>query len=98
MCEFCTAHGEGQKWYLQMRNYQEELLHADLDRLQKRVGHVETRLEWNQRFFEQFVMPAVTGVSPTLEFLTGASLADGETGRRPLGPSPPRRPRWPSPS
>lgn len=25
MCEFCTQHGEGQKWYLTMRNYSREL-------------------------------------------------------------------------
>ncbi len=26
MCEFCTQHGEGKKWYLQARNYSCELL------------------------------------------------------------------------
>ncbi|MBE0481513.1 MAG: 4Fe-4S binding protein [Dehalococcoidia bacterium] len=26
MCEFCIKHGEGQKWYLSMRNYSRELL------------------------------------------------------------------------
>lgn len=26
MCEFCTQHGEGQKWYLTARNYSRELL------------------------------------------------------------------------
>ena len=26
MCEFCTQHGEGKKWYLQAKNYSEELL------------------------------------------------------------------------
>lgn len=26
MCEFCTQHGEGQKWYLTMRNYSRESL------------------------------------------------------------------------
>lgn len=26
MCEFCTRHGEGEKWYLQARNYAEDLL------------------------------------------------------------------------
>ncbi|HUT32151.1 MAG TPA: 4Fe-4S binding protein [Planctomycetota bacterium] len=25
MCEFCTQHGEGKKWYLAMRNYSREL-------------------------------------------------------------------------
>ena len=26
MCEFCTKHGEGKKWYLQINNYLEERL------------------------------------------------------------------------
>ena len=25
MCEFCSQHGEGKKWYLTMRNYSREL-------------------------------------------------------------------------
>lgn len=29
MCEFCVRHGDGQKWYLAMKNYSEELLHQD---------------------------------------------------------------------
>lgn len=31
MCEFCVKHGEGEKWYLNARNYSEDLL-ADLSR------------------------------------------------------------------
>jgi ferredoxin len=31
MCEFCVQHGEGEKWYLQAKNYSEDLL-ADLSR------------------------------------------------------------------
>jgi len=31
MCEFCHRHGEGQRWYLQARNYSEDLL-TDLRR------------------------------------------------------------------
>lgn len=27
MCEFCTHHGEGKEWYLNVKNYSEELLH-----------------------------------------------------------------------
>lgn len=27
MCEFCTQHGEGKEWYLNVRNYSQELLH-----------------------------------------------------------------------
>jgi hypothetical protein len=27
MCEFCTKHGEGQKWHENIRNYTEEIFH-----------------------------------------------------------------------
>lgn len=33
MCEFCVQHGEGEKWYLQAKNYSEDLL-SDLRRRQ----------------------------------------------------------------
>jgi NAD-dependent dihydropyrimidine dehydrogenase PreA subunit len=29
MCEFCTQHGEGKKWYLNMENYAQDLLEQD---------------------------------------------------------------------
>jgi hypothetical protein len=29
MCEFCTQHGEGKKWYLTMENYSIELLNQN---------------------------------------------------------------------
>jgi ferredoxin len=29
MCEFCTRHGEGKKWYLAMENYSRDLLEQD---------------------------------------------------------------------
>jgi NAD-dependent dihydropyrimidine dehydrogenase PreA subunit len=61
MCEFCTQHGEGKKWYLQMQNYAEILLHEPLSESQKNIVAAPTRLEWNQRFFRDFVLPAVTG-------------------------------------
>ena len=31
MCEFCIKHGEGKKWYLNVKNYSEDLIN-DLDR------------------------------------------------------------------
>jgi hypothetical protein len=31
MCEFCHQHGEGKKWYLQAKNYSDDLL-ADINR------------------------------------------------------------------
>lgn len=42
MCEFCLKHGEGEKWYLQAKNYSEDLL-SDLRR---------------RRFLEKFADPA----------------------------------------
>ena len=35
MCEFCTEHGEGKKWYLQMKNYSKELEHEEPRRLRE---------------------------------------------------------------
>ena len=31
VCEFCVQHGEGKKWYLQAKNYSDDLL-SDIDR------------------------------------------------------------------
>ncbi len=62
MCEFCTEHGEGKKWYLQMKNYAEELLYQELSSNTKDIVGFTTRFEWNNYFWKHFVMPAVTGV------------------------------------
>ena len=32
MCEFCIQHGEGKRWYLQAKNYSEELLNEERKR------------------------------------------------------------------
>jgi ferredoxin len=61
MCEFCTKHGEGKQWYLQMKNYTEELLHEKLTPEQQAAVNASTRLEWHNRFWEGFVMPAIDG-------------------------------------
>ncbi|ACM20427.1 iron-sulfur cluster-binding protein [Geotalea daltonii FRC-32] len=45
MCEFCLKHGEGEKWYLQAKNYSEDLL-SDLRR---------------RRFMEHFADPEQFG-------------------------------------
>ncbi len=62
MCEFCTKHGEGKKWYLQMKNYSTELLHAQLSDRQQRLTGFQNRLDWNQYFWQTFVIPAWKGV------------------------------------
>ncbi|KPJ52981.1 hypothetical protein AMJ39_06385 [candidate division TA06 bacterium DG_24] len=58
MCEFCTEHGEGKKWYLQMKNYSDGLLHEELSSPQKKIAGALTRVEWVSRFLEEFVLPA----------------------------------------
>ena len=63
MCEFCTEHGEGKKWYLQMKNYADELLSQELSSAQREVTGAATRLEWNNRFWKSFIVPAITGVA-----------------------------------
>ena len=67
MCEFCTQHGEGKIWYLQMKNYSEELLHADLSAKERHAAGAETRYEWANRFWQGFILPAVTGVTESEE-------------------------------
>jgi ferredoxin len=67
MCEFCTKHGEGKKWYLQMKNYSEELLHQELSPAQKEIVEADTRTEYLLHFFESNVLPAITGVSQVPE-------------------------------
>ncbi len=67
MCEFCIAHGEGKKWYLQMKNYSEELIHQELSPPQKEIVETDTRIEYLVRFFEHNVWPAITGVSEAPE-------------------------------
>ncbi len=67
MCEFCTVHGEGRKWYLQMKNYAEVLLHEELSASQKQIVDAATRLEWANRFWESFMIPAITGESGELK-------------------------------
>ena len=58
MCEFCTEHSEGKKWYLEMKNYSAELLNAKLTGRELALAGTETRLEWVKRFWRGFVLPA----------------------------------------
>jgi ferredoxin len=63
MCEFCTEHGEGKTWYLEMKNYADALLYEELSSTQREVVKASTRFEWNNRFWESYVLPAMGGVS-----------------------------------
>jgi len=51
MCEFCTQHGEGKKWYLTMENYSRDLLEQD------------GRREFMAEFLNNFVERTPPGVS-----------------------------------
>jgi NAD-dependent dihydropyrimidine dehydrogenase PreA subunit len=55
MCEFCTKHGEGKKWYLQMENYSRELVSARLSEAQRKASGFSTRAEWLDAFSRDFV-------------------------------------------
>jgi Pyruvate/2-oxoacid:ferredoxin oxidoreductase delta subunit len=55
MCEFCTKHGEGKAWYLQMKNYSRELRSARLSPAQAKATGFETRSQWLDSFFRGFV-------------------------------------------
>jgi len=69
MCEFCIEHGEGKKWYLEMKNYADELLYEELSSAQRDIVEATTRFEWNNRFWESFVMPALSSVSKQKDVL-----------------------------
>ncbi len=83
MCEFCTKHGEGKKWYLQMKNYVEELLHEELSSTQKRIVKTATRAEWINGFFEKFVMPAIGDLSQAPDELPDVSPSAEPSGVQP---------------
>jgi Pyruvate/2-oxoacid:ferredoxin oxidoreductase delta subunit len=78
MCEFCIKHGEGKKWYLLMKNYSEELLHAELSGNQSEEVRVKTREEWMRKFVENFCIPAVTGVPKAMELVARSLLSTSE--------------------
>jgi ferredoxin len=67
MCEFCVKHGEGKIWYLQMKNYADELLHQELSSAEKDIVGATTRFEWNNLFWEKYFLPTLGAVSEPLK-------------------------------
>lgn len=67
MCEFCTKHGEGRKWYLKMENYSQEMLNAPLTPEEREASGAATRAEYLATFCEHFLRPAATGEPKTLQ-------------------------------
>ena len=53
MCEFCTKHGEGRKWYLNANNYSEDLL-GDIRR-RKFIEKFYTDLESAKKDISNFL-------------------------------------------
>jgi len=72
MCEFCTKHGEGKEWYLQMKNYSEEWLKAPLAPEEKEATGASTRAEWLGSFCKLFTQAASGGERVTLEQMAAA--------------------------
>lgn len=78
MCEYCTKHGEGKKWYLLMKNYSDELLHQPLSAAQKDLTMAQERMEWIRRFWEIIEMPAITGIARSKEEVAAVMLPSRE--------------------
>jgi len=57
-------HGEGKQWYLQMKNYSDELLHAQLSPEHKLAVQFNTRREWIDHFIKWNIIPASGGKYP----------------------------------
>jgi len=79
MCEFCHKHGEGKKWYLQAKNYSDDLL-SDLKRrkyiadffahpedLTKQVGRLE-KLNRAPAFVRGVLAPYISGRQKKVHF------------------------------
>jgi len=64
MCEFCIQHGEGKQWYLQMKNYSQEILNTALSGEETEAVGFKTRREWVHNFTKWFVVPAYRGRYP----------------------------------
>jgi ferredoxin len=74
MCEFCTKHGEGKKWYLEMKNYSQELLNAPLTTEEQEATRASTRAEWVATFCKHFFGLAAAGEKVTFLEMAQAVL------------------------
>jgi ferredoxin len=88
VCEFCTKHGEGKKWYLEMRNYSKEWLAAPLTPEEKEACGASTRAEWLASFCKAFGRAKAAGGQVSLQEMAMAVApgvvrwaAAGDTGR-----------------
>ncbi len=90
MCEYCLQHGEGRKWYLQAKNYSEDLLSdvrrrryiehflSDTSGLERSVTSLQ-RLEGAPRFIRGLVARLVTRRMKRVHFGQVVPIEDLET-------------------
>ncbi len=77
MCEFCTKHGEGEKWFMNVRNYSEELLHDSgrrsmikhfyseyIDRGNSTISRLERMYRRNPRLLDRIRDPFISEMKP----------------------------------
>jgi NAD-dependent dihydropyrimidine dehydrogenase PreA subunit len=62
MCEFCIQHGEGKKWYLEMKNYSDILLYEKLSAEQKEISGFNSRPEFMEDTLVNYMMPAMAAI------------------------------------
>jgi ferredoxin len=79
MCEFCLKHGEGKKWYLQAKNYSDDLLSdirrrrfihrflSNTDRLKSKVARLD-KLDDAPRFVRSIMGKLVTAKMKRLHY------------------------------
>jgi len=61
-----------------MKNYSDELLHQELSSIQKDFAMTTTRIEWLHRFWENFEMPAITGIPKSQKEVAVSALCSIE--------------------
>ena len=78
VCEFCARHGDGDKWYLNARNYVPELLHEELGENAQELAGARTRVEWLEELYGDFVAPAIMGVAAPADTEGPSDVPDEE--------------------
>jgi len=89
MCEFCLKHGEGEKWYLQARNYSDDLLSdvrrrrfmerflSDRETLRKRAAYLD-RLDAAPKFLRPVIARLVAARMKGLHYGQVVPIEDVE--------------------
>lgn len=91
MCEFCLKHGEGKKWYENIKNYSEDVIHkyhsekkikSFLNNLDRSMSqNVEKAKRWKKRFpraYDILIYPRLTNYLKRMHFGQIVPLEDVE--------------------